>query len=52
MVERMLEGIEVRLSIDYLWDKEAWDEVTEHVSYTGPIDAYYDYKLGNSLFWS
>ena len=41
MVERMLDGIEVRLGEDYLRDKAAWDATTEQVVYTGPIDAYF-----------
>ena len=46
MVENMLEGIEVRLDTDYLKDKENFDNLAEKVVYTGPIDAYYNYKLG------
>lgn len=47
MVERMLEGIEVRLNTDYLADKEELDKLAEKVIYTGPIDAYYSYILGS-----
>ena len=46
MVEKMLEGAEVRLGVDYLADKAAWDAVADKVVYTGPIDAYFGYKLG------
>ena len=46
MVEKMLDGIEVRTSVDYLNDKEGWNAKAQHVIYTGPIDAYYDYSLG------
>ena len=46
MVERMLEGIEVRLNEDYLEDKETWDALARRVVYTGPVDAYFDYRLG------
>ena len=46
MVERMLNGIEVRLGTDYLEDKEYWDSQAGKVIYTGPIDAYFDYCLG------
>ncbi len=46
MVERMLEGVEVRLNEDYLLNKEFWDAQAEHVIYTGPIDAYFQYRLG------
>ena len=47
MVERMLDGIEVKLGIDYLADKEYWNSQAEKVIYTGPIDAYFNYCLGN-----
>ena len=47
MVEKMLAGIEVRLSVDYLAQKEALDRLAEHVIYTGPIDSYFGYCLGN-----
>ena len=46
MVEKMLEGAEVKLGVDYLADKAAWDAVADKVVYTGPIDAYFGYKLG------
>ena len=46
MVERMLEGIEVKLCVDYLKDKEYWDGQAGKVIYTGPIDAYFNYSLG------
>lgn len=47
MVEKMLEGVEVKLNTDYLADKEYWDNQAEKVIYTGPIDAYFSYSLGN-----
>ena len=46
MVENMLTGIEVRLNTDYLANKAELDALAEKVVYTGPIDAYFDYKLG------
>ncbi len=52
MVERMLEGIEVRLNTDYLADKAALDAMADKVIYTGPIDAYFDYCLGNLAYRS
>lgn len=47
MVEKMLEGIEVKLGVDYLVEKEFWDAQARIVIYTGPIDAYFNYVLGN-----
>ena len=46
LIEKMLEGIEVRVNVDYLENKEELDKLAEKVIYTGPIDAYFDYKLG------
>ncbi len=46
MVARMLEGIEVRLETDYLADREAWNRQARRIVYTGPIDAYFGYRLG------
>ncbi len=46
MVGRMLDGIEVRLTTDYLEEKEECDALADRVIYTGPIDAYFDYSLG------
>ena len=46
MVANLLDGIEVRLGVDYLENKETYDAMAEKVVYTGAIDAYFDYKLG------
>ena len=46
MVERMLSGIEVRLNVDYLQEKAELDALAEKVVYTGPVDAYFGYRLG------
>lgn len=46
MIERLLDGIEVRLETDYLKEKNALDSIAKKVIYTGPIDAYFGYELG------
>lgn len=46
LVEKMLEGIEIRLNVDYLKNKEELDALADKVIYTGAIDAYFDFKLG------
>ena len=46
MVERILEGVEVRLGVDYLENKEELDALCDKVVYTGPIDAYFGYCYG------
>ena len=47
MVEAMLDDIEVRLNCDYLEHKDELDKLAEKIIYTGPIDAYFNYSLGN-----
>jgi UDP-galactopyranose mutase len=46
MVENLLDGIEVRLNTDYLEHKAELDTLADKVVYTGPIDAYFGFKLG------
>ncbi len=46
MVERMLDGIEVRLGADYLSDRDEWKRQASALVYTGPIDAYFACSLG------
>ena len=46
MVAKMLDGIEVRLGVDYLEKKEEYRTLAEKVIYTGAIDAYFGYQLG------
>ena len=50
LVEKMLEGIEVQLNTDYLSNKEYFDSLAEKIVYTGPIDEYFNYSLGE-LEW-
>ena len=46
MVARMLDGVEVRLGVDYLENKPELDALADRVIYTGPVDAYFGYSLG------
>ena len=46
LVERMLDGIEVRLGCDYLENREELDRLAAKVVYTGPIDEFYGFRLG------
>ena len=47
LVENMLEGIEIQTETDYLEARENWNAQASHIIYTGPIDAYFEYSLGN-----
>ena len=47
IIEKMLENCDVETGVDYLKEKEKYNELAEKVLYTGMIDEYFDYKLGN-----
>ena len=44
--EKLLSGIDIKLEVDYLKDKEYWNSLADNVIYTGPIDAFFDYTFG------
>ena len=46
MVEKMLEGAEIRLNVDYLEHKAELDSLAKRVVYTGSIDSYFNYCYG------
>ena len=46
LTDALLEGIEVRLGVDYNLERESYKELAETVVYTGMIDAYYNYCFG------
>lgn len=46
MVEKMLDGIEVRLETDFLSNRDEYRNIAKKIIYTGMIDEYYDYCYG------
>ncbi|NPD31119.1 UDP-galactopyranose mutase [Eggerthellaceae bacterium zg-1084] len=46
MIERMLEGIEVRLGVEYRDLATEQPDIAARTVYCGPIDGFYDYELG------
>lgn len=46
MVERMLDGIEVRLGVDYLKNRDEFNAIANNIIYTGAIDEFFNYELG------
>ena len=47
LVANMLGDTEVRLGVDYLEQRDVYDDIATKVVYTGAIDAYFDYQFGN-----
>ncbi|MCH5191666.1 MAG: UDP-galactopyranose mutase [Oscillospiraceae bacterium] len=50
IIEKLLEGIEVRLSTDFLSDREGFLKLAEKCIYTGTIDSFFDYSLGHLAY--
>lgn len=46
IVERMLEGIEVRTNTDFFDFRKENTDIADKIIFTGMIDEYFDYKLG------
>lgn len=46
LVEKMLEGIEVKLEEDFLPKKDYYKKIAKKIVYTGMLDEYFDCKLG------
>jgi UDP-galactopyranose mutase len=46
IIEKMLEGVEVRLNTDFFDDKDKWMGMADKVIFTGMIDQYFDYCYG------
>ena len=50
LVERMLEGIEIRLNTDFFKNRDELSSLASKIIYTGPLDEYFNYSLGE-LEW-
>lgn len=48
--ERMMDGVDVELGVDFFDDREMWMRRGAKVLYTGPIDRFFDYQHGH-LNW-
>lgn len=46
MIENLLRDVEVRLNVDFLKQRDELSALADKIIYTGAIDAYYDYRLG------
>ena len=47
IIQKMLKDSTVKLNVDYLKEKDKYDKMASRILYTGMIDEYFDYKLGN-----
>ncbi|MGY3895341.1 UDP-galactopyranose mutase [Aeromonas enterica] len=46
LIEKLLVGIEVKLGVDYLTQRDYYCSLAENIIYTGPIDEYFGYCHG------
>lgn len=46
LIEALLDGIEVRTGVDFLKDRATYRAMAKKIVYTGSIDEYFGYKLG------
>ena len=46
LIDALLDGIEVRLGVDYNKKRDEYRPLARKVVYTGPVDEYFDYQLG------
>ena len=50
LIEKLLDGAEYQTGVDFLDDRKYWSSQAKKIVYTGPIDAFYDYRFGH-LEW-
>ena len=46
IIEKMLEGIEVRLETDFFNNREEFEEIADKIVFTGMIDEFYNHEFG------
>lgn len=46
IIEKMLEGIKVKLNCDFFEHREELENIAEKIIFTGPIDQFYNYRFG------
>lgn len=51
LINGLLKGIDTRVNCDFFTEyRDSWRQVAKNLVYTGPLDEYFDYKLGR-LDW-
>ena len=46
LIDGLLEGIEVRTSVDFFENREYWESIADKIVFTGKIDEFYNYRFG------
>ena len=50
LINKMLMGTDVRLGIDFNKNRETLKNIAHRIIYTGPVDEYFDYRLGHLAY--
>ena len=50
LISGLLEGVDTKVNTDFFENRKYWESIADKIVYTGPVDEYYDYKLGK-LEW-
>ena len=50
LINGLLNGIECKVNSDFFEDRKYWESLSDKIVYTGPIDAFYNYRFGQ-LEW-
>lgn len=50
LIDGLLEGVECQVNTDFFDHRDHWMSIADKVVFTGPIDAFYDYRFGQ-LEW-
>ena len=46
LIDGLLEGVDVKLNVDFFDDRQHWEQIADKVLYTGKLDEYFDYRYG------
>lgn len=46
LIEKLFEGCDIKTGVDYLAHRTHYNALADTIVFTGPIDSYFDYKLG------
>ena len=47
LISKLLEGIETKTNCDFFKEyRDSWRDIADQLVYTGPIDEYFDFRLG------
>lgn len=46
LFDRLLEGIDIKLNVDYFNNRDKFNNIAKKIVYTGMVDQYFDYRFG------